>query len=177
MQAEQFVEKLKNFYTSTFDLEPDHRLGGEVYDVYGHFNVDSSRYVLVKKAKLWEANSQEHLFIRNWKAEEGPLTPEKLQQLIRPLEEEAEPRYVRKGEKYPPKDHMYSFLTLIVVTDGAIEDETIRFAQKYKFGKTYLFHFRGYLETRLVLVSMKEHQVTTNQMGKELKKTYQKLMG
>ena len=83
MQAEQFVEKLKNFYTSTFDLEPDHRLGGEVYDVYGHFNVDSSRYVLVKKAKLWEANSQEHLFIRNWKAEEGSLTPEKLQQLIR----------------------------------------------------------------------------------------------
>ena len=130
----------------------------------------------MKKAKLWEANSQEHLFIRSWKKEGGPLTVEKLQELIRPLEEIAEPQYVRGGEKYPPKNHMYSFLTLVIVTDGEIEDETIRFAKKYKFGKTYLFNFRGYLETRLVLVSTRDNLVTTNQQGKELKKAYLKLM-
>ena len=176
MQAASFVEKLKHFYTSTFDLEDGLLLGGQAYDVYGHFNVDNSRYVLVKKAKLWEANSQEHLFIRSWKKEGGPLTVEKLQELIRPLEEIAEPQYVRGGEKYPPKNHMYSFLTLVVVTDGEIEDETMRFAKKYKFGKTYLFNFRGYLETRLVLVSTRDNLVTTNQQGKELKKAYLKLM-
>ena len=52
MQAASFVEKLKHFYTSTFDLADGLRLGGQAYDVYGHFNVDNSRYVLVKKAKL-----------------------------------------------------------------------------------------------------------------------------
>ena len=176
MQAKSFIKKLKSFYTSTFDLEEGHHLGSQIYDVYGHFNVDNSRYVLVKKAKLWEANSQEHLFIRNWKEEEGTLTQEKLRELILPLEEIVEPQYVRGGEKNPPKNHMYSFLTLVVVTDGEIEDETMRFAKKYKFGKTYLFNFRGYLETRLVLVSTRDNLVTTNQQGKELKKTYLKLM-
>ena len=52
MQAESFVEKLKAFYTSTFDLEEGHKIGSQIYDVYGHFNVDNSRYVLIKKAKL-----------------------------------------------------------------------------------------------------------------------------
>ena len=98
MQAKSFIKKLKSFYTSTFDLEEGHHLGSQIYDVYGHFNVDNSRYVLVKKAKLWEANSQEHLFIRNWKEEEGTLTQEKLRELILPLEEIVEPQYVRGGE-------------------------------------------------------------------------------
>ena len=176
MRAESFVEKLKSFYTSTFDLEEGHQVGTQIYDVYGHFNVDNSRYVLVKKAKLWEANSQEHLFIRKWKEEEGALTTEKLRELILPLEETVEPQYVRGGEKYPPENHMYSFLTLVVVADGKIDDEAIRYASKYKFGKTYMFNLRGYLETRLVLISTRDHLVTTNQLGKELKKTYLKLM-
>ena len=176
MQAESFVEKLKAFYTSTFDLEEGHKIGSQIYDVYGHFNVDNSRYVLIKKAKLWEANSQEHLFIRKWKEEEGTLTTMKLQELILPLEESVEPQYVRRGEKYPPENHMYSFLTLVVVTDGKIDDETIHYARKYRFAKTYMFNLRGYLETRLVLVSTHDHLVTTNQQGKELKKAYLKLM-
>lgn len=176
MKAEQMLEKLKRFYASTFDLEDDHRLGTERFSLYGHFNVDNSRYVLVKKAKLWEANSQEHLFVRVWKEEDGPLDREALCRLLMPLEQIAEPQYVRKGEKYPPKNHMYSFLTLVLLTDGEIEPDALQYAKKYKFSRTYLFNFRGYLETRLVLVSMKDHQITTNHDGRQLLRAYRKLM-
>lgn len=170
------LEKLKQFYRSTFDLEEGHVLGEERFSLYGHFNVDNSRYVLVKKAKLWEANSQEHLFVRHWYEEDGVLDEKALRRLLTPLEQVAEPQYVRKGEKYPPKNHMYSFLTLVVLADGGIDPAAARFAKKYRFSKTYLFNFRGYLETRLVLVSMKDHQITTNQDGRQLLRAYRKLM-
>ena len=69
MTAETLLEKLKRFYSATFDLEESHSVavknsGTDVniqdkcFALYGHFNVDSSRYVLSKKAKLWEANCQ-----------------------------------------------------------------------------------------------------------------------
>ena len=176
MDGEQLLEKLKGFYASTFDLEEGHSLGTERYSLYGHFNVDNSRYVLVKQAKLWEANSQEHLFVKHWHEGDGALDEEALRRLLAPLEQVAEPQYVRKGEKYPPKNHMYSFLTLVILTESDITPEAASLAKKYRFSKTYLFNFRGYLETRLVLVSLKDSQIITNQNGRQLFRTYRKLM-
>ena len=208
MTAETILSKLKKMYTATFDLEENSDCAGRQVNLYGHFNVDNSRYVLSKKATLWEANCQEHLFVQAVRSEamtDGRLpaveaghaeceeNPEmkkeaeqeaeteldlfRLQELDKWLREKAEPYFVRKGEEYPPKNHMYTYLTVVLITDKKINDDVKRFAKKYKFERTYKWTLRGYMQTRLVLVSTADNVVITNGSGKVLEKTYQTLVG
>lgn len=176
MDKAELLEKMKRFYASTFDLATDQQVGDEVFSLYGHFNVDNSQYVLSKKAKLWEANCQEHLLVRT--VEDGKtLCEEDLRSIDRFLQEYVEPEYVRHGEKLPPQNHMYTYLTVVLITEGDLDRATAEYVKKYKFEKTYLLNIRGYMETRLVVVSLKDRQVATNRAGKSLVKLYQKLLG
>ena len=186
MTAETLLEKLKRFYSSTFDLEESHSVavknsGTDVniqdkcFALYGHFNVDSSRYVLSKKAKLWEANCQEHLFVDVIENDQV-LTVNRIEHLDRLLKEEIEPAYIRGGEKYPPANHMYSYITVVIITDEPLDTKTLKYVQSYRFEKTYRFNLRGYMETRLVAVSTADKTVTTNRAGKPLVKAYHQLI-
>ena len=60
MTAEKLLERLKKFYMSTFDLEESHSVvrnsdaesaerEEREFALYGHFNVDNSRYVCPKR--------------------------------------------------------------------------------------------------------------------------------
>ena len=194
MTAETILSKLKKMYTATFDLEESSDCAGRQVNLYGHFNVDNSRYVLSKKATLWEANCQEHLFVQAVGSEamtDGRLpaveagnaeceeNPEMKQEAKSETETglNAEPYFVRKGEEYPPKDHMYTYLTVVLITDKKINDDVKRFAKKYKFERTYKWNLRGYMQTRLVLISTADNTVITNGSGKVLEKTYRTLVG
>ena len=84
---------------------------------------------------------------------------------------------MRKGEEYPPKNHMYTYLTVVLITDKKINDDVKRFVKKYKFERTYKWNLRGYMQTRLVLVSTADNVVITNGSGKVLEKTYRTLVG
>lgn len=186
MTAEKLLERLKKFYMSTFDLEESHSVvrnsdaesaerEEREFALYGHFNVDNSRYVLSKKAKLWEANCQEHLFV-DVPGEGGRLDGRRLQDIDELLRQTVEPYYVRHGEKYPPANHMYSYITVVIVTDGPIEPEIKKLVKSYRFSKTYRFNLRGYMETRMVLISITDKTVITNQAGKPLTKAYRRLI-
>lgn len=175
MSGTILLEKLRQFYTSTFDLEADADVCGSRFSLYGHFNADSSQYVLTKKARLWEANCQEHLFIQAL-VEGKKIDAAYLASVDRLLRERIEPEYVRHGQKLPPPNHMYTYLTVVLLTDEKIDPEVINTAKKYKFEKLYRFNVRGYMETRLVLICAAEKQVTTNGAGKKLAKAYQTLL-
>ena len=170
-----FLEKLKKMYAASFDLTEDLAEGEWVFPVYGHFNVDNAAYVLSKRARLWEANCQEHLFVLT-DTQAQPFALPVLEKLDRWLRESAEPAYVRKGQTLPPKDHMYTYLTMVLVTDQEADAAAARFVKQYRFDRAYRFQLRGYMKTRMVLVSTKEGSVVTNQPGKSLINNYHKLL-
>ena len=72
---------------------------------------------------------------------------------------------------------MYTYLTVVLITDKKINDDVKRFVKKYKFERTYKWNLRGYMQTRLVLVSTADNVVITNGSGKVLEKTYRTLVG
>lgn len=185
MTSDKLLQRIKTLYSSTFDLEenylvckPIQAVGADTqrcFALYGHFNVDNSRYVLSKRAKLWEANCQEHLFV-DIPGDGERVCSKRLQHLDELLKEVVEPFYVRNGKKYPPENHMYSYITVVIVTEDVPEPEIIKKVRSYRFGKTYKFNIRGYMETRLVLVSTADNTVITNQAGKQLLKAYRNLI-
>ena len=167
-----YLERILNEYQKTFDIYRDYKIGDEVVDAYGYFNSHSEKYLLVREVQLWETKAFEHIFF----IQREDIDNSTLENILSLIPEYIEPNLVRKGERYPEKNHMYSYITLVILTDSIKNQEIIERVKKYKFEKTYLFSIRGYTQSRVVLIDMDNKNIYTNRLGKNLEKLYKHLI-
>ncbi len=166
MNSTEFLEELLKEYSSTFDIYRDYEYNGEVYPAYAQFYSHNEKYVLVREAKLWEANCFEHtLFIKADKLDEKDVKD--IQKLIK---DNMEPDMVRKGERLPVKNHMYTYLTVVVLCEGEISSKAVKMIKRFSFGKSYQLTIRGWSNAKLVCVDLKNQMFISNREGKALKK-------
>ena len=169
MRTEEYLDRLLLCYGDTFDIYMPYQIHGQEYPAYGYFFSSEERYVLVREANMWTANRHEHiLFMKVDKIEE-----ETIKEAADVIETYLEPELVRAGKKYPDKDHMYSYLTVAILSDKAIEQEIVKKIRRYKFERGYLFNFRGFSQGNLICASMEDEKIITNYQGKRMKKMYQ----
>lgn len=119
MLGTELLETLLASYAECYDIQRDYPIQDAVYPAYAKFNVTSAKYVLMKKAELWRVNCFEHAFF----SVVSSLQTEDLQKLRRQITEYMEPQLVRSGAKYPPPNHMYTFLTAIFISEGRVSPE------------------------------------------------------
>lgn len=171
MTGEELLERLLRSYRQSFDIERPYVLEGEEYDAYGAFDVTSAKYVLTKKAELWRAQCYEHVFFRRMDV----LTEGELDRFRRQIVEYIEPNMVRHGEKCPPENHMYTFVTGIYISEEGISQEVIHRIKRFKYMKNYRFTIRGYCDARLLVFDMKNKKIYGNLAAKDLIKGYKKI--
>ncbi len=157
-------------YAKSFDIYKQHMINGKQYAAYAYFSSLGEKYVLLKKAKLWSVKAFEHVFF----LEEDSCTPELLHELLESVTAYMEPVLVRKGEKYPEKDHMYTYLTFAVLCRQTPDEEAKKAIRSFRFDKGYLFSMRGHSEVRLVVADLNGKEVLTNPAGRSLRKMYVK---
>ena len=170
MDPSSYLNIILARYAKSFDIYTDHEADGRHYAAYAYFSSLGEKYEKKKKAKLWSVKAFEHVFFLR----EDAVTQELLDDLMRSVKEYMEPVLVRKGEKYPEKDHMYTYLTFAVLcsqTPDAAAEKAIR---NFRFDRGYLFSMRGHAEARLVVADMSSRKVYTNPAGRSLRKMYGK---
>ena len=170
MERSNYTKKILEKYKNNFDLQENFKIGETLFSNYGYFTSKSEKYVFLKDINLWEVNNSEHVFFINT----DNLSREKIKINRDVIKNIIEPKLVRRGEKYPPKNHMYTYITFVFISSREIIRETVKEIQKFKEEKNYLFSFRGYMCTRVVAVDLKNKKVYTNGAGKELKNIYMK---
>lgn len=170
MDQAAYLNTILAKYAGTFDITKDCEMDGRKYAVYAYFSSLGEKYVLVKKAKLWSVKAYEHAFFLR----EENITPGLLEELMNRVTDYMEPVLVRRGEKYPEKDHMYTYLTFIILSDRTPDEETQKAIKHFRFDRGYLFSMRGHAEVRLVVADMKEEKIYTNGAGRSLAKMYRK---
>lgn len=167
----EVLEELLGLHAPCFDIERPYALGGEVYDAYAFCTVTNSRYVLVEGAELWRACTFEHVFFR-----EMDVFSQRAQQgYERQIQERIEPELVRKGDRYPPPDHMCTYITGIFISRGTVPRERIRQIRRHRFRRDYMFSFRGYCQSRLVVFDLANGQIYGNRAAEPLVKRYRHL--
>ena len=72
----------------------------------------------------------------------------------------------------PDENHMSSAITGVLVTDNKPSDDVIRQVKKFKYHKGFAFGLRGWVDIRLIMVTMADKYIVTNKKGKEVKKVY-----
>lgn len=158
----RIVERLLAAHDAWFDVERDHRFAGRTFPGYAEFHSTASQYVLVKRAKLWEATSHEYLFI--W--DTPRLTADELEDLVGCITGEGL-ALVR-----PAPDHMTTYLSLAIVAD-TVDDLAWERVRRIRFRKNFTLGWRGWADLRLAVADLSRGCVMTNSQGKPLGKTLQ----
>lgn len=162
-QARTLLKRLLAAHGSHYDILRDYRFEGKQFPGYAEFHSYGEQYVLTKRAKLWEVNTHEYLFIDIMEA----LDEDALQEACDFMIEKA----IVKVPAGP--NHMSSALSLIIIAD-AVSDEAAKRVRKVKFRKNYRFGVHGWADLRLAVVDLSRpagKQVFTNVAGKPLGQT------
>ena len=153
------LEHLLKSYEAWFDVERDFEFAGERFDAYARYAAHGEQYVLVKRAKLWEVDTCEHVFFRMAERfEEGECT-----RLVDFMRTQA------LALVNPKPNHMSTALSLIVLADE-VTLGAARLVRATRFRKSYLLGLRGWADVRLAVADCAAAKVFTNPAGRDLAK-------
>ncbi len=143
-----------------FDVSRGYEFAGRSFAGYAEFRSHSEQFVLVKRAKLWEADAFEYIFFDVVDHADVAYVDE----AIHFMTTEALAKVV------PDENHMTSFISLVVIADSA-DSEAIARIKKARFRKNFKLGLRGWADLRVALTDLSSMEVVTNSMGKEMKST------
>lgn len=152
------VERLMRAHEGYFDVSQDYEYAGQTFPAYAEFHSHGEKYVLTRKAKLWEVDAHEYLFFQVADA----LADSDVTTWIQFMVTEA----LKKVDPVP--NHMTSCISLVLVAN-AVTDDAQRVLRKTRFHKEFKFGFRGWADLRLAAVDLSAQKVFTNAAGGEMR--------
>ena len=167
LTADTYLDRLLVRYAGTFDLYTPYQIGGKTFPAYGYFYSHVEKFVLTRNANMWSSDSYEHiLFVAM-----DEVTASDVSEMKRILLEEVEPKLVLKGEELPPPNHMYSYMSVILISDKRPSKETVKAVKKLSYDKGYMMNMRGFSQAQMCLVSIEEEKIYHNFAAHGKKKT------
>lgn len=173
MNKIDFLDRMVDLMSGSFDITRPVSISGLKYPAYGYFFSLSEKFLVTQKVNLWSARMYEHvLFMHTSKCTEE--TVREAESLIEGYMEET---FVRKGEKYPEKDHMISYITVCILSDETPDSAVLTAVRNYRFEKNYLFTVRGRSEGRLICVDLSREEIVSNRSARQVLSIYKKGFG
>lgn len=160
LHCRQVIERLLKAHEGYFDIKRDYQFGGRTFPGYGEFHSTASSYVLVKRAKLWEASAHEYLFFLDTLCLDQSYLDDAVGFIVE--------KGLEKVQLSP--SHMTSYLSLVIIADRA-EEEAMRAVRRMRFRKNFRWGLQGWADLRLAAVDLSAGLVETNAMAKELRAT------
>lgn len=171
METAEYLDKLLLRYSGSFDIYQPYVINGKEYPAYGYFFSCVEKYILIRELNMWSTRSYEHiLFIE---AEE--CTESILSEAAAIIENYMEPVLVRKNEKWPEPNHMYSYLNVVILCSKSIEQGLSKKIKRYHFEKGYKFNMRGFSKGSIMCVSMEDHKYISNYQGRSKKELFRRV--
>lgn len=186
MTSGDYLDKILDRMTSTHNITRNFTADGWTFAAYALYEASSEKYVLSRKANLWKVSESEHVLFMTLPENADPgadseadsgagpganssADPEALfDEAGRLISDYMEPVLSRGNEKYPPKDHMRTFLTAVLVLERFPGPELIRKVRRYRFDKSYLFSLRGFSQGRIIVVDLPSKRVYTSPAAKDV---------
>lgn len=155
---EALVQRLIDSYQAYFDVETFQ--GEQSLKARCAYHSRAAQYVLVKKAELWAAENHEYLYLHALPV----LSRGELERIIEAVLDDGMPR-IR-----PHKEHMYTYLTAMIVCDRA-DPDALELLKKTKKRREFKLSLHGWMELRIAAVDISTGEISTNRCARDLKKS------
>lgn len=166
MNAKEYLDRLLVRYAGTFNIYLPYKIGDRVFDAYGFLDSHVEKYILTRHANLWSQDSYEHsLFLT---VEE--VNKELLDEMKEILLKQVEPKLVLKGKDLPDPNHMYSYMTIVLICNKIPDKDVIKYLKKQSYDKGYMMNIRGFSQAHFCMISTADEKVYTNRAAAKKKK-------
>lgn len=151
------VDRLLAAHEAYYDVERDVCFAGEGFDGFAELHSSLSRFVLSKRAKLWETSSHEYIFFKAYEQ----LDAQEFDRLVSLMKERG------FGKVVLDEDHMSSYVTLIVVA-GSVAGGLASKIRRTRHRKNYAFGLKGWADLRVCVIDLDGETVHSNAQGRDL---------
>ena len=158
--AELMLKKLLVAHEVWFDVQRDYKLAGRTFPGFAEFHSTGERYVLVKRAKLWEVATHEYLFFDVVDELDGDGLAQAVDLMTTEALKLVEPR----------PNHMFSNISLVVIA-RSLGQGVEKAVRKVRFRKNFKWGLWGWSDLRVAVVDMARGRILTNAAGKALRAT------
>lgn len=162
-----FLDRLRDSYEYYYTVEPTE--GGTENGLplvfRAEFHARDEGYVLVKKAKIWAAESNEYVYVFSV----PHLDVETAESCLDYALSDGMPRI------QPHPEHKDSYIIAVFVAD-VIDPAAEKAVRSRRFDKSFKFGFMGWAALMTATVELGKEMVFTNKMGRKLEKHFKKLL-
>ena len=162
MEFSQYLDNLEKKLIGSFDLERDYILEDYRFDLFARYLLRNEKYILLKQAKIYAIENNEYSFIKYFDSMDLSLLDKFTASLIKSIDSLVQ----------PSEEHMSSIITGVIVLQDNPSPELVNAVKRFKYHKGFAFGFRGWVDIRLLLVTMDQDYIVTNKKGKEVSKVY-----
>jgi len=160
---EELTEALIRSYEAYYDIARVN--DGTALAATFDFHSTSERYVLVKRAKLWAAETNEYVFVFH--------VPELTADVYAACRDRALALGMEKI--HPHSEHMHSYITPILLC-GKTDPAVLKDLQSYKKSVSFKLSLHGWMEYHIAAVDLSTAEVYGNSKGKTLVKSLRKII-
>ncbi len=172
MPRNVWLQQLLEQYTPYFDITiyEDGSNDNHPLKATCVYHSRSEKYVLSKKAQLWAAETNEYLYIFS------------MERLTMDTYHDCCEQALELGMQLvqPHAEHMYSYITAIILCDEA-DTDALQALQQYKKSKNFKLSLHGWMEYRIAAVvtdmpnAIERTSIVANKSGKDVKTFLQNL--
>lgn len=156
-------QRLQTIFSTHYDIDPVQ--DGSSLKAVCAFHSRDSQYVLSKKVELWAAEHHEYLYIYSIPHLDEAAVEEMFQKTL-----ELGSPLVK-----PHAQHMYTYLTALVLCDQA-DEQALQVLQKKKHRREFKLSLHGWMEFRIAAVDLSTGEIHTNRAGKPFGKDLKRLV-
>lgn len=161
-RARELLARMLAAHETWFDVTRDRTVAGRMFPGVAEFHEQGERYVLTKRAKLWEVASNEYVFFDTV----GFLEEGAFDEMVSFMKLQALPEVV-----HPHPDHMFSNLSLVLIADS-VAPGVERAVRHVRFRKNHKLGLWGWSDLKVAVVDLSSGEsgrVMTNAAGKNLR--------
>ena len=171
MTTADYRDGLLLCYSGNFDIYQPYRINNKEYPAYGYFFSVVEKYILVREINMWSTRSYEHILFM----EVDTCTEKTIEEASDIIKNYMEPMLVRKGEKLPEPNHMYSYLNVVIICRKPVEKKIADRIKRFHFEKGYKFNIRGFSKGSIMCVSIEDQKYISNYQGRSKRKLFQQV--
>lgn len=165
MESTSYIEELENKLMRNFDLNRDYKIDDEEYDLFARYYLRSEKYFLTKSAKIYGMESNEYILVKKYSYLDNRRFDAFTNKMIDSIDKLVEPH----------EEHMASIITGVILIDklqDEIDDILLKKISKFKYHKGFSLGLKGWVDVRIILVSLKDRLIIANKKGKEVSEVY-----
>lgn len=159
IQIREKLEKLLTAYAHYFDVARDVEVEGGSFPAAADYHFREENYVATRAHTIYA--SEQHEYVYFYTAEHLDLAA--LQKEIDLSREAGRKRVIPHGE------HMYSYVTLVILAD-TIDEDAKKALKRYRYRKNFWLTLHGWMEYRIAAMEISSMTFLSNPAGREVRK-------